>query len=150
MIKINFKRFNFFTFTVVYSIRLVKKITAILLLSMYSISTLGLSLKSFYCCGNLKSVTVTLTQVQQNTCTDHDGTSDCCKTKYQFFKVKDNHVAGDLVSTPVLHFIYLHLFTLSFQIINYPSEQIFIANRSNAPPLIHGVPGYIFNRVFRI
>jgi len=127
-----------------------KKITAIFLLSIYSLSTLGLSLKSFYCCGNLKSVTVTLTDAQQNTCANQNATGDCCNTKYQFFKVKDNHVAGDVVSTPVLHFIYLHLFTPSFKLINYPCGQIFVANRSNAPPLIQTVPGYISNCVFRI
>ena len=127
-----------------------KKITIILLLSIYSLSTLGLSLKSFYCCGKLKSVTVSITQYQQQKCANDDGTSDCCKTKYQFFKVKDNHVAGDIISTPVLHFIYLHLFTPSFQVNNFPSEQINVVNKCHAPPLLHGVSDYIFNCVFRI
>lgn len=127
-----------------------KKIIAILLLSIYSISTLGLSLKSFYCCGDLKSVTVSVTQDEQQNCANDDGTSDCCKTKYQFFKVKDNHVAADVISTPVLHFINLHLFTPFFQIINYPSEEVFTTYLSNAPPLLHTVPDYIFNCVFRI
>ena len=127
-----------------------KKIAIILLLGVYSLSTLGLSLKSFYCCGKLKSVTVTITQDQQQNCANNDGMSDCCKTKYQFFKLKDNHVAGDVVTTPALHFCYLHLFTSSFRIINYPSEKNEVANLSNAPPLHHTVPEYIFNRVFRV
>lgn len=127
-----------------------KKITVILLLSIYSISTLGLSLKSFYCCGKLESVTVSITQNEQQKCANDDGTSDCCKTKYQFFKVKDNHFVADHVSSPVKHFVELNLFTSSFQVVNYPSEQINVANKSNAPPLIHGVPDYIFNCVFRI
>ncbi|MDQ2721290.1 MAG: hypothetical protein M3Z26_16205 [Bacteroidota bacterium] len=128
----------------------VKKITVILLLSIYSISTLGLSLKSFYCCGNLKSVTVTLPQDEQQKCANDDGTNDCCKTKYQFFKVKDNHFVADHLSSPVKHFVELNLFTSTFQIVNYPSEQIYVANKSNAPPLRHRVPDYIFNCVFRI
>jgi hypothetical protein len=33
----------------------VKKITIILLVHIYSLSTLGLSLKGFYCCGKLKT-----------------------------------------------------------------------------------------------
>ncbi len=136
---------NNFTFA-----RIVKKIIAILLLSLYSLSTLGLSLKSFYCCGNLESVTVSISQHEQKTCANDNGTSDCCKTKYQFFKVKDNHVAGDVISTPVLHLINLHLFPSSFQVINYPSEKIYVAHLSNAPPLLHTVPDYIFNCVFRI
>lgn len=127
-----------------------KKIIVILLLSIYSISTLGLSSKSFYCCGDLKSVTVSITQDEQQKCANDDGMSDCCKTKYQFFKVKDNHVAGDVISTPVLHFVNLHLFTSSFQLINFSSKGTYSANLSNAPPLIHSVPDYIFNCVFRI
>ncbi len=127
-----------------------KKTTVILLLSIYSISTLGLSLKSFYCCGNLKSVTVSIAQDEQQKCANDDGTSDCCKTKYQFFKVKDNHFVADHVSSPVKHFIELNLFTSSFPVVNYPSKQICVANKSNAPPLIHGVPDYIYNCVFRI
>ena len=127
-----------------------KKITAILLLSLYSLSTLGLSLKSFYCCGDLKSVTVSLTQDEQKQCSNGDDKSDCCKTKYQFFKVKDNHFVADHVSSPVKHFVELNLFTSTFRIVNYPSEQIYVANKSNAPPLLHGVPDYIFNCVFRI
>lgn len=128
-----------------------KKFTAILLLSLYSLSSLGLSLKSFYCCGKLKSVTVTITHEQQKQCSkSDDGKSDCCKTKFQIFKVKDNHVAGDVINTPALNFVYLHLFTESFQIANHPSEQMIIANKSNAPPLLHGVPDYIFNCVFRV
>jgi hypothetical protein len=113
-------------------------------------STLGLSLKSFYCCGKLESVTVSISQHEQKTCANDDGTSDCCKTKYQFFKVKDNHVAGDVISAPVLHFINFHLFPSSFQVINYSSEKVDLANLSNAPPLLHTVPDYIFNCVFRI
>lgn len=128
----------------------VKKIIAILLLSVYSLSTLGLGLKSFYCCGNLKSVTVTLSQNEHQKCSKGDNTTDCCKTKYQFFKVKDNHFAADHISSPVKHCIQLNLFTSSFHVINYPSEGIIIDNKSNAPPLIYTVPDYIFNCVFRI
>lgn len=127
-----------------------KKIAAILLLSLYSLSTLGLSLKSFYCCGNLESVTVSISQHEQKTCANDDGASNCCKTKYQFFKVKDNHIAADVISTPVLHFINLHLFAPSFQLINYSSEELYVAHLSNAPPLLHTVHDYIFNCVFRI
>lgn len=127
-----------------------KKIAIILLLGIYAVSTLGVSLKSFYCCGELKSVTVSITQHEQQKCANDDGMSDCCKTRYQFYKVKDNHVGGDVTSSPVLHFIDLHLFPASFGIINYPSQETDITNLSNAPPLLHTVPDYIFNCVFRV
>lgn len=127
-----------------------KKITIILLLGIYSLSTFGLSLKSFYCCGKLKSVKVSIAQDQQQKCANDDGTSDCCQTKYQLFKVKDNHVAGDVLSAPALHFSYLHLFTSPYQIVNYSAKKNDVANPSTAPPPHHTVPDYIFDCVFRI
>ena len=127
-----------------------KKITAILLLSLYSLSTLGLSLKSFYCCGDLKSVTVSITQDEKKQCSNGDDKTDCCKTKYQFLKVKDSHVTADLVNTPDLHFFDFHLIYGSFQAINYSSRNTYISHLSNAPPLLYSVPDYIFNCVFRI
>ncbi len=127
-----------------------KKFTAILLLSLYSLSSLGLSLKSFYCCGKLKSVTVTITQDQQKECSNSDGKSDCCKTKFQIFKVKDNHVAGDVINAPLLNFLYLHLFPSSYRIMECPYHEHLLTHQSNAPPVPYSVPGYIFNCVFRI
>lgn len=139
--------FHFKTFTFAW---IMKKITIILLLGIYSLSTLGLSLKSFYCCGKLKSVKVSIAEDQQQRYANDNGNSDCCQTKYQFFKVKDNHFAGDVVNVPILHFCYLHLFTSPYQIVNYPSEKKDLANLSNAPPLHHTVPDYIFNCVFKV
>jgi hypothetical protein len=128
----------------------VKRIIAILLLSLYSFSTIGLSLKSFYCCGKLKTVSVVIAQNAQQKYSNGNGMGDCCQTKFQFFKVKDNHVAGDLITAPALHFCYLHLFTSPFRIIKYPSQITYVAHLSNAPPLIHTVPDYIFDCDFRI
>jgi hypothetical protein len=128
----------------------VKKIIAILVLSLYSLSTIGLSLKSFYCCGVLKSVTVSITQDEQKQCSNGDNTSDCCKTKYQFLKVKDSYVADDVVNTPDLHFSDFLFNFSSFQAINYSFQDIYISHQGNAPPLLHSVPDYIFNCVFRI
>ena len=127
-----------------------KRITAILLLSLYSLSTLGLSLKSFYCCGKLESVTVSITQDQQQKCSNSDEKSDCCKTKFQTFKVKDSHIAADHINNPVKDFVYLNLFANPFQVINYPSQEVYISHLSNPPPLLHTVPGYIVNCVFRV
>ena len=127
-----------------------KKITAILLLSLYSLSTLGISLKSFYCCGDLESITLSSTQNEKKQCANGDNTSDCCKTKYQYLKVKDSHVTADVIHTPDIHFINLHLNYASFQSINYSSQDIYISHQSNAPPLLHSVPDYIFNCVFRV
>lgn len=128
-----------------------KKITVILLLCIYSLSTLGVSLNSFYCCGQLKSVSVTLSHDLQEKCTKTNNSKDCCQTKYQTVKVKDSYVVSDHVSSPAKNFYELNLFSSSsFQTINFLSQRGFIEHKNNAPPLIHGVSSYLFNCIFRI
>lgn len=89
-------------------------------------------------------------QDEQKQCSNGDNTSDCCKTKFQFFKIKDSYVTADVVDSPDLHFIDFHLIYSSFKSVNYFSQDIHIPHRSNAPPLLHSVPDYILNCVFRI
>lgn len=126
-----------------------KKFSLILLICIYSLATMGFSLKEFYCCGKLTSISLSFAQDTKEKC-EKGNAKGCCDNKYQFFKVKDNHIAADQVSSPVNHFIDLHLYTPSFQEITFASQQTAIANRSNAPPLHPGVPVYIYNCIFRI
>ena len=127
-----------------------KKVSLILLICIYSLATMGFSLKQFYCCGKLKSISISITQETNQKCSKGNEKSGCCDNKYQFFKVKDNHITADQVSTPVNHFIDLYLYTSSFQDITFATQKPTIAYRSNAPPLITSVPIYIYNCVFRI
>ncbi len=127
-----------------------KKAGLILLICIYTLATMGFSLKQFYCCGKLKSVTFSLTQKAKDKCGKGDETSGCCDNKYQFFKVKDKHITADQGNSPVKYFVDLHLYTPSFQDISFASQKPVIAYRSNAPPLPSGVPIYIYNCVFRI
>jgi hypothetical protein len=126
-----------------------KKTALILLICIYSLATMGFSLQKFYCCGKLKSTTISLTQNTEKSGKGNEK-SGCCDNKYQFFKVKDKHITADGVSSPVKHFVDLHLYTPSFQNISFASQKLVIAYRSNAPPLHTGVPIYIYKCVFRI
>ncbi len=126
-----------------------KKIALILLICSYSLATMGFSLKEFYCCGKLKSITVLLVPDAKQKCSKGTG-SGCCDNKYQFFKVKDKHISAAEVSSPVNYFTDLNLFIPSFQQISFPPPNIIIADRSHAPPLHSGVSAYIYNCVFRI
>ncbi|HUQ67619.1 MAG TPA: hypothetical protein VM101_15765 [Flavitalea sp.] len=110
---------------------------------------MGFSLKQFYCCGKLASVTVSLAPTEKDKC-QSDEKKGCCETKFQFFKVKDNHLSANQVDVPVKHFFELHLYTPSFQDISMHRQETSIAYRSNAPPLQQGVPIYIYNCIFRV
>ena len=127
-----------------------KKAVLISLIFIYSLATMGFTLKQFYCCGKLKSITISLTQNGEKKCGKGNEKNGCCDNKYQFFKVKDNHITADQVSSPVNHFIDLHFYTTPFHNSNFVSQKTAIAYRSNAPPLDKSIPIYIYNCVFRI
>ena len=127
-----------------------KKISLILMICIYSLSTLGLGVRQFYCCGKLKSTDITFVQESKGKCgmgTEKDG---CCKFKFKSLKVKDSHVAADGIATPVKHFTDLHLYTPSFEIITLANQPMNVTNTSHAPPLCCGLPIYILNCVYRI
>lgn len=127
-----------------------KKITIILLLSIYTMSVVGYGVKGFYCCDNLTSVKFSFsenTQSHQVTTTDK---SDCCKTKYQYFKVKDNHFAADHINAPANFFAEVPVFLNSFEPILFLSHKVNIANPGNAPPLYNGVSLFEANCAYLI
>lgn len=127
-----------------------KKIVLILLINSYSLATMGFSLKEFYCCGKLKSVSMELTPNKKPTCNKEDGRSGCCDNKYQFYKVNDNHLLEKVVDIPLSYFTDLDLFTSRVQSISIGTNEWEVINRSHALPIFKGVPIYIYNCVFRI
>ena len=127
-----------------------KKLTLILLICIYSVSTFGVGLKSFYCCGKLKSVTVMLPIDRKEKCDKGNEKRGCCKTTYKFFKVAAQHFTPGETACPNQVFCALHVPAHPYIIplLNYCQQSII--NGSHAPPLYTGVPVYISNRVFRI
>ncbi|MEO5998503.1 MAG: hypothetical protein ABIN89_17235 [Chitinophagaceae bacterium] len=126
-----------------------KKVALILLICSYTVATMGFSLQEFYCCGKLKSVTVEITPNKKQTCNKGDG-SGCCDNKYQFYKVKDNHLSGKALDLPLKDFTDLDLFTSEIQSISFFTQEIDVIKGNHAPPIYTSVPIYIFNCVFRI
>lgn len=128
-----------------------KKVALILLICVYALSSFGVGIKQFYCCGKLKSTTISLVEDSKEKCGKGDENSGCCKTKFKSLKVKDTHIVADDISNPAKHFTDLHLFIPSFEIIALANEPMDIANASHAPPPSHhGVPVYILNCTYRI
>lgn len=125
-----------------------KRTVLILLTCIYSLSTFGVSLKQFYCCGKLKSVTISLAKDCRDKCSKGDNDDNCCKTKYQFFKVKDKHFASAQLA--VKHYASPISFKPSYQNVFFVSEPVNIINGRHTPPLYSGVPIYISNCVFRV
>lgn len=129
---------------------LMKKIALILLISIYSLSMFGIGIREFYCCGQLQSATISFVQETKKKCSNDDSMSDCCKTKFKSFKVKDSHIPADGISSPVKHFTDLHLLTPFFEEVILANMPMDIANASHAPPPEHGIPLYILVCTYRI
>ncbi|MGG9963721.1 hypothetical protein [Ferruginibacter sp. SUN106] len=128
-----------------------KKITAIFLITIYSLTTLGIGIRQFYCCGKLKSTNITLVQEAKEKCSNSDGMKGCCKTQFKSLKVKDSHFAADGITAFVKHFSDLHVATPLLEVKAPANEPVVVANASNAPPpKLNGVPVYILNCTYRI
>src|SRR5450432_1592930 len=127
-----------------------KKNVLILLISIYSLSTSGIGIKQFYCCGKLKSTGISFVQDAKEKCARGKATGNCCKNKFNNLKVKDSHIAADGISSPVKHFTDLHLLTASFEVMGLANEPMSVAHASHAPPPHHGIPIYILHCVYRI
>ena len=128
----------------------VKRFILILLISIYTTATVGVGVRSFYCCNKLQSVNIVFTNATKEKCGMANATGSCCKFKYQFFKVKDSHVAFEEISSPAKYFAHLPIFFPSFQVTIFAPTQISAAHRSHAPPIHSGTPLYLFNCIYRI
>lgn len=127
-----------------------KKAALILLICVYSFATMGFSIKQFYCCGKLKSVSVSLSSNEKTKCSKGDNKDGCCKTKYQYFKLNDTHLPTAHVASPISFHTDLCLSYISLQPFVMVAKDEDVINGSHAPPLHAGVPIYISNCVFRI
>jgi len=113
-------------------------------------SVVGYGVKGFYCCDNLTSVKISFSENVHNHSLASTDKSDCCKTKYQYFKVKDNHFAADHINSPVKLFTDANLFTASFQPVLHTNSKVIYVNSCNAPPLHNGISIHIYNCAFLI
>ena len=127
-----------------------KKAALILLILIYSMSSFGVTFNEFYCCGKLKAISVTLSEVGKDKATKDTDKGGCCKTKLQSFKVKDTHIAAEKITSLTNYFVDLQLCNSTFQDIFFVSQKTTIAYKSNAPPLPTKVPIYIYNSTFLI
>lgn len=127
-----------------------KKFAAILLISIYAVATMGFSLREFYCCGKLSSKSVILIAGENEQCSKGNNDDRCCKNKYQYFKVKDNHVSADHIDLPAKYVVSIYFNNTYVYNIVFSSQKPAVSHRSNAPPLERDIPIYLSNCVFRI
>ena len=120
-----------------------KKTASTFLIVIYAFTTTGFALKANYCCNNLKSVSLVLTEESKEK-------GGCCPLKLHSFKIKDTHAVVGTVAAPHPHFTVIHFLYDFFQVNtlanNWANREVII----RPPPLYASAPVYISNCVFRI
>ena len=66
-----------------------KQFIAISLFCLYTLSSLGMGVKQFYCCGKLKSTSISFYKEKQ--CGMSKKMPGCCKTIFKKFQVKEHN-----------------------------------------------------------
>ena len=126
----------------------VKRTVIILLSAVYLLSGLGIAASSHYCCGILQSTT--LFRDTKPDCKMASHMKDCCKTKKQYFKVKDQHFGTPAFSlnANLFHTIIQSIYHLDLSLAYLNIGHISI--NSHGPPNRLKTCIYIQNCTYRI
>jgi len=127
----------------------VKRIALLLLSAIYLLSSAGVAAESHYCCGILQSTSLSASSTA--TCKMNLPMKRCCKTKKQYFKVKDQHIGSSFLSFSTKGNPAINLPFLIF----FDKTTVSVGDRlsfnSNAPPhRQYATPSYILNCNYRI
>jgi hypothetical protein len=128
----------------------VKRTVLLFITTIYLLSCLGIAVSSFYCCGILQSTTIMQIEDSKSDCKVVTKVPGCCKTKKQYLKVKDQHVASPVFSLNVnlFHTIIQTNYNLDLSPSGFNSAHSTF--NSHAPPDWSNTPVYIRNCTYRI
>ncbi|WPU94682.1 hypothetical protein SNE25_04000 [Mucilaginibacter sabulilitoris] len=127
-----------------------KKIAVVIITVVYLLSAIGVSASRFYCCGVLKSTTLSLGESHNQAGKYASVPDNCCKTDKQSFKVKDNHMGSDGFSQLAKQFPALHHYLPVYNLSITEKTVVSYAYQSHAPPLGKDTPIYLINCTYRI
>lgn len=122
----------------------VKKALLILLICAYAISTFGVSIKEFHCCGQIKYVGISYIAAH------FDNRKDCCETTHHFYKITDSHLVAKHITKSVKPFTDQTPPAHPLATILPISRLSGYANTTNAPPVAYKTPIYTLHCVYRI
>jgi len=99
--------------------------------------------------GVLTSTTIAYTDHSKETCKMEMAKHKCCKTKKQYFKVKDQHFGSVTLAFLAKLFPVLNYYTTPHAVAA-PCTCQFHAYNIHGPPQYRSTPVYIFNCTYRI
>jgi hypothetical protein len=121
-----------------------KRLSLILLTVIYLLSSVGIGINRFYCCGKLASVTLTYAKA------DHTDKNNCCKNISKSFKVKDSHINGAYFALNDLLPVMLPALNNWNSVPPVIEQAAAIGYQSHAPPGSPATPIYTLNCTYRI
>ncbi len=127
----------------------VKKFSIIVVLFFYSLTSFGVSVNYFYCCGKLKEVSIKLDQPPVHEKCPMKGDKDCCKNKTVELKLTSQQEA----SQPILFEPLLLATILSSPTFDWGSPLIsqgLFSQLQNRPPPLARTSLNILHSNFRI
>lgn len=127
-----------------------KRIAILFLLLIYAVSSSGIGINRFYCCGKLKSVHFVLLHEQGTKCIKGNGKKGCCETTYHTLKLKENHVVSETPSLEAKYFITVPILIPTIEISWSSLQPQDFANACHAPPPLNNISLYILHCTYRI
>jgi len=128
-----------------------KRAALLLLTAIYLLSCLGITANSYYCCGILQATTIFAAPKHKADCEKMASTMPgCCKTKKQYFKVKDQHFGASAVSLNIKIFPAFVIPSLTGHSSLKTFHQEIIAFNIHAPPDLRQSPVYMLNCAYLI
>ena len=122
-----------------------KRVIIIVLACIYTVSCFGMTASSFYCCGKLASVSLSLGLQGKVQPDKHK----CCKTETLSLKIKDNHVSSNLLLMQPVGPVDVPVKEFRFTTTRPIETNVFQVHSGNSPPGTD-VAIYIFNCTYRI
>ena len=121
-----------------------KRTAIILLLLVYLVSCVGIAVNKFYCCGKLKTVSLSATATNVANKISSAQKNPCCNHTSQTFKVKDQHVASATVVINSAPFVSLQK--------NYYSkvEVQSLSIKESSTILYHAPPNLSGNSIYNL
>jgi hypothetical protein len=126
-----------------------KKIVTITLLFIFAGSTMGIGITQFYCCGHLKSTSISFSKSDNSNSAKNHAIS-CCKSTIKNLKLQDNYIGSDYIFSSVKSGAVAVLFTSCHNEKQSLNLMPHFLRQSLSPPPNQGVPIYIFDCVYRM
>lgn len=127
-----------------------KRVTAIWLLLLYSLTLVGLGVKQFYCCGKLMETSLGLASSAEHHCKMDEQKKGCCETAFKTLKVEDSHFSAEGVNIPATFFFTLAGLQVPTWNIEPLIERPYHIHYGHGPPLYSSIPTYMLNCIYRI